>query len=206
MSGNLAPKVSVLFLLIFVVGLVGQSLSLYLYVYPQSTLRSEPFVLKDFGVTPHNECCFYIDQTKTILAPGDNLTGQVQVFYQSELPSDNSLPYFFLVSAGQFTRDNAQTAFADRVYRSSPANVTKDFQQREVTISYLIKDIRESGAHYFVLVPQAESSRVVPQTMIVSGNVWRLVPDRSLGIAAQVLSLASFATLGIIRLRLRKGE
>jgi hypothetical protein len=200
---KLARRVPVLFLLGLVAGLAFQSLSIYIYLYPRSTVRQESFVLDGFGVAPWNTCCFYVNQTKMIFAPGDNLTDQVQIFYQYELPSDNSPPYFFLISACQLTPENSQAAFRDHVYMSLPVNVTKSLQQREITISYLIRDIRENGAHYFVLVPQIGPT-ILPQRMIVQGTVWRLVPDTSFGFTAQVLSLVSFATLGIEGFRLRK--
>ena len=89
------------------------------------------------------------------------------------------------------------------VYRSSPENVTKDFQGQMITISYSIRTVNDNAVHYFVLLPQSDQN-VLQKKMVVQGSVERLVPDRSLGIIAQVLSLVLFAGLSIDRARLRK--
>jgi hypothetical protein len=198
-----ALELTRLFLVGLIVGLIFQMLSIYLYVYPQSTVHSQRFVLENFQLVPWVSCCFYYDPTPIILMPGDKLTGQVQMFYESELPSDLALPYFFLVAASQFTLDNSQAGFRDHVYMSSFANVTKDFQQRAIMISYSIRTVSDNAAHYFILLPQS-GQNVLHKTLVVQGSVERLVPERSLGIIAQVLSLVSFVALGIDRTRLRK--
>jgi hypothetical protein len=193
-----------LFLIGLLAGLASPALSMYVYLYTPSMISSERLDLEIFGLVPWVGCCFYYDRSPTILEPENKLTGEVRIFYQSsELPSDNSLPYFFLVSAGQFTLDNSRVGFRDHVYMSEFANVSKDFQERAITIHYVITNIVESAAHYFVVLPQ-EGQKVLLKRIAVQGTVEKLVPQKLLGIAVLMLSVISVAAFAIDRLRQRK--